>query len=220
MMREEKIDLRLTRADHFADKDEGRHICKLFKSACDEAVNNGIIDDNYKEVLCSAIEAYLTNCDIVKNYYVFCFSKSESNQYLIDNYAKREQSAGIIIGLQALPIEDLLFNEATNYGVDLIDVLYDDISLKEYMILLIEKLYELRLQDNAFLDLTKSIVMNQLLIYGLAYKAKEYAAEEETRLIVDCTRIGMQSSPFSLDPDEKYLHLSLPLSAKYNLTVV
>lgn len=220
IIKSDYLDLRFTRADHFKDTDEGKHIIKWFKNACKEALINGIIDEHYYGALINVADEYSNWCDVLQACYVFCLSKNDKSQYLIENYAKKNGGEGLIIGLQSVEIEGLPLdktlgkNEETN-GIEIYDVIYDPSHLKSYMIRLIRKAYSLREQDNEKYDLTKKIFYNQLAIYGLVYKSPKYQMEEEMRIVVDGRNTILDKPPFHVEEDGGRLHLTMSKCVLY-----
>ena len=217
IIKENCIDLRLTRADIFEDKMEGQHIIKVFRDAVDECLSAEQIDGHFRNALLSSVATFCDTYPNPRDHYVFCFSKSEHNDYLIQNYACRDNRDGIVIGFQALEIESL--DEITyqgKYAVTLVDVLYDENSLSKYMQHLVRRMYQLRSLDDEEFSLCKKIAVNQLAIYSLAYKSSKFKNEEETRLIVDSRCIDPQSDKIIADKDSCYIHVLLDLSALYH----
>lgn len=207
------IDFRLTRADCFADKNEGKHIVSVFLQACGECFQKGVIDRQYYNILISAAGKYRPVC---AERYVLCFSKKENSRYLIENYAccqgKRE---GICVGVHAINVEDLEFELPMN----LYDVVYDDKVLLRQMQILIMQMYQLRSQDRSGFLITESIVIMQLLIYGLVYKHPDYSNEEETRLLLNLSEADTDLNCIRKDQTdpEHYVHLLLPKTSLYHL---
>lgn len=175
---------------------------------------------NEVTVVQNAVDKYSNWCDVLRACYVFCLSKNEESQYLIENYAKKNGGQGLKIGLQAyeiegLPLDKTLAKNGETNGIQIYDVIYDPDHLNNYMMRLIKKAYLLREQDNKNYDLTKKIFYNQLAIYGLVYKSPEYQMEEETRIVVDGRNTILDKPPFHVEEDGGRLHLTMPKSALY-----
>ena len=220
IVKDDFLDIRLTRADNFLDKDEGEHIINVFRYTIKKCVRCKKIDSAYSSALLSVINDYQLIVNKLKEKYIFCFSKNCYNTYLRENYACKNGKNGIIIEFNALDIE--MLDEIKCNGklqISLVDVLYDKIKLSKYMEELICRMYHLRSQDDEDLTIAKKIAYRQLIIYSLAYKKSEYALEEETRLIVSCSD-DVESDRIYFDSDKNYLHILLDKTALYHVTEV
>jgi len=221
ILKKKCIDLRLTRADCFEDIHEGKHIIEVFQHAITECRKNNLIDFTFANTLLSVKSVFSEICDKLRKYYVFCFSKNYKNDYLIKNYACKNNGAGIVIGFQALDIERLDEMKFQNqYPVSLIDVLYDKQDLSCYMQSLICRMYHLRAQDDNELSTCKKIALNQLVIYSLAYKSSEFKHEEETRLIVDFSCVDPQCDRIKADTNNNYIHVLMEKHSLYDIREV
>ena len=217
IIKKDCVDLRLTRADVFEDFEEGKHITSVFRSAVNQCLINKQIDYDFSQVLLSTIDDLTPMCEALRKSYVFCFSKQESNKYLIDNYACKNGNPGLIVGFKALTIEYLVGTRwCDEYPIHLLDVLYDTEKLSNNLQCLIAQAYQLKAQDNAQLTLIKKIAINQLAAYSMIYKSPQYQRENETRLIVDFKKVDPQSKAIFLDSNPKYIHILLKKTSLYN----
>lgn len=173
------ISLKLTKVKNFQDKNEGRHILNVYDRVCRDFLKQ-YTDRKFEEIMRSVKNDFLPFLNRNENKYVFCFSKSGNNKYLIDKYAHKNSETGCCIGLQAFAIEEF----ADNDWVNLLDVLYDSVRLAQSIRNVIIKAYQLKDQDFDDLKIIHKILLNQLLIYSLCYKSSEFEREEETRLVV------------------------------------
>lgn len=196
---DEYLSLKLTRVKDFEDRDEGRHISQVYDSVCCEFLQQRK-DKEFFDLMRSVKAGFDLFLENNRDKYVFCFSKSENNRYLIENYAHKNGETGYRIGFQALQIENL----ADNDGIDLVDVIYDKGKLAQSMKNVILKTYQLRGQDNNC-ETLRRILLNQLLVYSLCYKSPDFKSEEETRLIV--TLPQPDNLPFRIIQDNLYLEL-------------
>ena len=216
IIKESHIDLRLTRADCFADVNEGQHIIKVFRNAVNACVACQKIDQTFAKALLSVISDFFELRKELRDYYVFCFSKNDCNTYLEKHYACRDNKDGVVIGFQALAVESLGELEFQNHcPIELIDVLYDEQKLSSYLQGLFSRVYQLRVQDDEQFSLCKKIAVNQLAIYSLAYKSSKFQNEEETRLIVDFGHVDLQSCQIVPDSNDKYIHVLLKPTSIY-----
>ena len=206
------VTLKLSRVKDFEDVEEGRHILKVYDVVYQE-FSHQYSDRKFNALMQSVKNNFLPHLEENINKYVFCFSKSENNEYLINHYAHRKNSQGYCIGFHALKIEDII--EKCN-GVHLVDVLYDSDNLAQSMKKVIYNAYRLREQDDEDFSILKKILLYQLLIYSLCYKSPEFKVEEETRLIVAWPQDP--PSPFSFIQGNLFLELGE--SAYYNSNVV
>ena len=221
IIKDDYIDLRFTRADAFFDEKEGQHIINVYSDAVEQCLHNKQIDFAFSEVLLSVIRDFASLCNTIRKKYVFCFSKAEMNQYLIENYACRNKRAGMIIGFHSYKIEeltDIIYKD--RYPVELYDVVYDGRYLSAYIQTLICRMYQLKEQDDAQMTLIKRVAMNQLAMYSLVYKSPVYAEEKESRMIVDYSLIDPNNSQVFLDSNHNYIHVLVENSFLYNTSEV
>ncbi len=210
------ISLRLTRADCFLDKNEGKHIISTFQYACEKAKADGNITTEFYDLLIQSIDLYSPMYDQLKQQYVFCFSKNGASQYLTQHYACAKGKKGVVIGLQALAIENLTATD----GIQIYDVLYDKDQLATYMQQLIKRMYELADQDDSENTVIKQIVVSQLAAYGLVFKDSSFQNEEESRLVIDCSIANKENSGIFPAQDERYLYCKIDGKELYNLRYV
>lgn len=217
ILKEDCIDLRLSRADCFADKQEMLHIVPIFEDVLEELLQKGDIDIEFHRMIKSCIsDAKLLIVDFRK-FYVFCLSANGNSAYLKENYACRDGKDGVIIGIQGLALEDIQFTSEGNPvdGIDLYDVIYDSEELKNGFSRILKQLYNMRDRDTDLSLVTKRVI-NALCTYGLAYKPLPFVHEEETRMIVDISRLTLAKERFYQD-DDRYLHILLPTESLYNI---
>ena len=234
IIKNDGLSLRFTRADKFQDKKEGKHIIPILCDLLEDCQSHGLIDEEFYRNASCIIENSNDVSDELRNLYVFCFSKNGTSAFLKENYAcKGNTTNGIVIGIKALSLEDLLYEETkeekkwysgTTAPIFIKDVLYNQEDLKECIRRLLLKTYELRKQDDAQHKLLKKIIRGLLYSYGLVYKDKNYRNEEETRIIVDASEINFCVDVFSKcqndNIDPRYIYLNLPRSALYGVEEV
>ena len=220
------IDFRLRRADHFPDNQEGKHIIPVFEEACRRCYNAGEIDLSFYNTLLSFVPAFDPICERLRHLYVLCFSKDDNNQHLIENYACKNGTRGVSIGIQNLALEKIEAELFKTYHISgaIIqqDVLYNPEQTIQSLQKILRQVYLLSGQDNTEYSISRSIVIEQLSIYCLAYKDKSFEPEKETRIIIDPDRFPSETEYINkdLEDPEQYIHLKLDLDALYHVEEV
>lgn len=215
IVRENYLDLRLTRADLFDDKNEGKHIIRVLKNAIRESHTS----PQFQDILCGFVDDNSEICNEKEKCYVLCFSKNGNSEYLIGNYAYKRTKTGEVIGIQKIAIDDVeLCEENIGIHVSVFDVLYSENRLKQYIVRLIDQAYKLRAQDDDNQIWLKRIIKGMLWSYSLVYKSEDFQNEEETRMVVRVENPNWTSPFFAKDTEtpENYLHLKLPMTALYD----
>lgn len=217
------IDLRFTRADCFEDKEENKHIIPVLDEVCKDLLKKDCID----KVFYDSIRRYISDNESLINefrkYYVFCFSANGDSAFLKGNYACRGGKDGVIIGMQGMALEDIRFcideeKEKSVDGIYLYDVIYNRSELHDGFSRIIQHLYEMRNQNAENLKAIKR-TLTALMIYGLVYKSPSFAQEEESRMIVDLSKLTLPKDKYYLE-DDQYLHIKLPKESLFNVIEV
>lgn len=174
------IELRFTRVDQFKDQHEAQHIIPVLRKLFAQCKEQGRIDDQFYQALVNALDETPVISEHLKQWYVFCVSKENNCQYLIDHYACRSEKPGCIIGLQYHKIEELIWDsQMTVYpAVHIYDVLYDETELTSYIRTLILRAYELRSQDDS--SYTFCAVYRHFVRHGWIWRKATGATEKIT----------------------------------------
>lgn len=223
ILKDDCIDLRLTRADCFADKQEMLHVIPIIEDVCVELLDRGQID---REFYTTIKQSTINNQSILKEFrkfYVFCLSANGNSSYLKENYACKDGKNGVVIGIQETAFEDLQFYidgeaEKPVDGIYMYDVIYDKEELHDGFYRIIKTLYKLRYHGAANEKAIKK-TLGALITYGLVYKPFAFDQEEETRLIVDLPKLTLAKDKYYQD-DARYLHIKLPIEALYDEVIV
>lgn len=223
IVKKDHIDLRLTRADCFEDKNEIKHIVAVMKDACEECLNGRIIDKTFYRALMNAVLKADPIIQKYRKFYVFCASSNENSEYMKLNYAHRGGNKGIIIGLRSVEIGDMLRPKPRNKtkpitGIDLYDVIYDKREIKKGFSKIIRNLYQMRNQDTKEYDTCQRIIVGLIAIYSLAYKDPAFSQEEEIRLIVNLSELSHEVDSYQDDPE--HLHIKLSKAALYDEVIL
>lgn len=221
IMNDSCIDLRFTRADSFADEQEVWHIVPLFEDVCADLLGKGDIDIGFYNLVKSCIS---DTCECIKEfrkYFVFCLSANANSAYLKENYACRGGKDGAIIGIQALEFENLQFTmvgdrEKPADGIYIRDVIYDRYELQNGFYEIVKQLYEMTSSNPESTKALKRTVNALITAYSLVYKPLPFAQEEETRVIVDLSRLTLPKDKYYQN-DDHYLHILLPLDGLYQI---
>ena len=219
ILKEDCLDLRLTRADCFMDKQEMLHIVPILEEVSKELLQKGAIDREFYSTIKKGIMKAKMLTEEFRKYYVFSFSANEDSSHLKEHYACKGGKDGVIIGIRALALEDMLFSKDINrnkavYGMYIYDVIYNREELKNGFGETIKRLYEIGKKTEESLKAIERTV-KALIKYGLIYKPASFAKEEETRLIVDMSSLTLPKEKFYQD-DDRYLHILLPKKSLYN----
>ena len=220
ILKNDCIHLRLTRADSFADTQEIQHIVMVMEDACTNCLHNGVIDEVFYDVINHAIASTEAILSEYRKYYIFCTSSNGDSAYLKEYYACRGNDEGLIIGFQQLAFQDYQWivekdREQLEDGIYLYDVIYNKAELQNAFSVVIETLYQMRDQDTRELPTIQKTIHTLVTMYSLAYKDPEFSDEEETRLIVDASKLPPKDE--IKNTDDRYYYLDLPHWALYAL---
>ena len=213
ILKDDHIDLRLTRADYLADTAEMRHIIPVVEDACTDLLQQGAIDREF----CHRIKVCLSGSEPFieefRKYYVFCMSANGDATYLKENYACKGGKDGAIIGIQGLAFEDIQFakdgeKEKPVFGINIYDVIYSGEKLKKDFCKIFMQLYEMN-DGNAESREAIERVVKTMITYALVYKSSIFSKEEETRVVIDIARLTLPEEKYYQD-DNRYLHILLP----------
>ena len=219
ILKEDCLDLRLTRADCFMDKQEMLHIVPILEEVSEELLQKGDIDGDFYGIINEDILKAKMLTEEFRKYYVFSFSANEASSHLKEHYACKDGKDGVIIGVRALALEDMLFTKDINTnkvicGMHIYDVFYNREELKNGFCETIKLLYGIS-EKTEESDKAIKRTVNALIQYSLVYKPASFAHEEETRLIVDMSSLTLSKEKFYQD-DDRYLHILLPKESLYN----
>lgn len=223
ILKDDCIDLRLTRADCFADKQEMLHVIPIIEDVCVELLNRGQIDRKFYSTIKQSTTNVRHILEKFRKFYVFCLSANGDSSFLKENYACKGRKNGVIIGMHGVAFEDLQFyvdkeEEKSVDGIYMYDVIYDKEELHDGFYRIIKTLYKLRYQGAANGKAIKR-TLGALITYGLVYKPFAFDQEEETRLIVDLPKLTLAKDKYYQD-DARYLHIKLPIEALYDEVIV
>lgn len=223
ILRDDCIDLRFTRADCFADEQEMMHIVQIIEDVCTELLERGCIDRAFYTTIKQSIVNAKTFLIEFRKFYVFCLSTNGNSLHMKENYACKGGKDGVIIGIQGLALEDLQFYtngeaDKTVDGINMYDVIYDKDEIYDGFCKIIKTMYKLARQDAESKKATERTIY-ALITYGLAYKPPAFEKEEETRIIVDASKLSLPTNRYYQN-DKRYLHIKLPIGALYNEVIV
>lgn len=223
ILTDDGIDLRLTRADCFADKWEMLHSVPILEDVCAELLETDCIDRAFYTMLKQSVTDARIFLEEFRKFYVFCLSTNGNSLYLKEYYACKDGKNGAIIGIQETAFEDLQFyadgeEEKSVDGIYMYDVIYDPKELHDGFCKIIRTLYELRNKDAESKKAVQRAI-NALIMYGLVYKPPVFKKEEETRIIVDISKLTLPQNKYFQD-NKRYLHIKLSKDALYGEVIV
>ena len=199
----ENVGLRLTLAEQFDDKLEGKAVELYYDVALENLLNAGKIDrDQYEELIQIDMPNQIQIIyekedgtqmikDKVFDAYIVCFSTKKDDPYMYNNYVHDKNSGGFCIEFFGGELESLsqigVENEAT---IKLIPVMYGIQAIH-----FVEK-QVLRIVQDPYLYVNKDTVIGMVLQYvQFSAKRSRYMKENEMRLVVYLAKDNVNDHP-------------------------
>ena len=233
MFNKDDLILRLTAADQFEDKLEGKAVEVYFDITLEKLVRDGkITSEQFKDL--STIDTpdkalIIHKTDDGMNWakweefetYVICFSTEKDDPFMYEKYVHNKSTGGFCIELSGIEIRSLSHLGMDNESIiKLIPVMYgeDTVRYLESQIM--------RVAGNPFLYKNRNQVIGEIL-HQIQFSAKRsrYSKENEIRLLMYLAKGDCSDHPnLFRDKDEegkivsKYINFRIPKEMVFNVT--
>lgn len=233
MFNKDNLILRLTAADQFEDKLEGKAVEVYYDITLEKLARDGkITAEQFKDL--STIDIpdktlIIHKTDEGMNWakweefetYVICFSTEKDDPFMYERYVHNKSTGGFCIELSGIEIRSLSQLSIDNEShIKLIPVMYGEKTVR-YL-----ESQIMRVAGNSFLYKNRNEVIGEIL-HQIQFSAKRsrYSKENEIRLLIYLAKGDYSDHPnLNRDRDEKekiiskYINFKIPKEVVFNVT--
>ena len=231
ILREENIRLRLSRADYFADKQEGKTIKKYYDQALNELLAEGVLSGNWHsefKAIEESKEIFIpveTQNGIVKwkdseyKEFIICFSTVGDDIHMFEEFCR--DRTGMPCEGYCFHFLDGTIHEYKHLGLkNHCDILFHPVLYGNLAVDLIKENLRNVISNSYYLDDYKYYIREIITAMRYFTKRSKFADEHEVRLAIFVPIDGGTHVDFEICTDEgkEYLYIKLEKDSLYTIT--